>query len=136
VSDAVGHWATDTVSITVLDVTSPTAIAGDDQTVQPKNPATFDAGSSGDNVGLASYEWDFGDGSTGIGMTTTHTYFQPGTYTVILTVKDSAGNTSKDTLTVTVLAATEAFPIWIIGIVALAITVLTIGAIAMRKRKT
>jgi PKD repeat protein len=136
VTDTVGHWATDTVSITVLDVTVPTAIAGDDQTVQGKISVTFDACSSCDNVGLARYEWDFGDGSTGVGMTTTHTYSQPGTYTVILTVKDSADNTSTDTLTVIVLAATEALPMWAIGMVALAIAAITIGAIAIRKRKT
>lgn len=32
-----------------------------------------------------SYLWDFGDGTGGTGITPTHVYTQPGTYTVILT---------------------------------------------------
>jgi PKD repeat protein len=136
VSDAAGNWATDTVSITILDVTAPTAIAGNNQTVQANTPAAFDGCNSCDNAGLVSYEWHFGDGSTGNGMTATHTYSQPGTYTVILVVRDSAGNMDADTLTVTVLAATEALPMWAIGIVALVIAAITIGAIVIRKRKT
>jgi PKD repeat protein len=34
------------------------------------------------------YYWDFGDGNTKTGVTTTHIYTQVGTYTVILTVDD------------------------------------------------
>src|SRR5699024_6432395 len=37
------------------------------------------------------WEWDFGDGSTGTGQITNHTYAEPGTYTVTLTVVDQCG---------------------------------------------
>jgi PKD repeat protein len=40
----------------------------------------------------ASFNWDFGDGSTGIGVTTSHTYTNNGVFPVILTVTDSNGN--------------------------------------------
>jgi PKD repeat protein len=55
---------------------------------------SFDAGGSRDPDGsITSYAWDFGDGGTGSGQsaTTTHTYQQPGTYSIRLTVTDNAG---------------------------------------------
>ncbi len=54
----------------------------------------FDASASSDPDGtIASYHWDFGDGSsqTTPSATTTHTYATSGTYTVTLTVTDNAG---------------------------------------------
>ncbi len=36
-----------------------------------------------------TYEWDFGDGSTGSGLTATHDYNSPGTYTVTFTASNS-----------------------------------------------
>jgi PKD repeat protein len=40
---------------------------------------------------IVSYSWNFGDGTTGGGMLTTHTFTQPNTYNVVLTVTDEAG---------------------------------------------
>ena len=39
-------------------------------------------------VALAGYDWDFGDGSTGVGAVAEHEYLAPGTYTAVLTVRD------------------------------------------------
>jgi PKD repeat protein len=52
---------------------------------------TFDASSSAGFV--TNYEWDFGDGNYGTGKVETHTYSNPGTYSVTLTVEDNEGNT-------------------------------------------
>ncbi|ACY96601.1 PKD domain-containing protein [Thermomonospora curvata] len=53
---------------------------------------SFDASASEDPDGtIASYSWDFGDGKTGTGKTVEHTYDEPGTYTVKLTVTDNRG---------------------------------------------
>ena len=41
---------------------------------------------------IDSWLWDFGDGSNGIGETTTHTYNNSGTYTTRLTVTDDFGD--------------------------------------------
>jgi len=101
-TDAAGNQATDTVIITVLDITGPVADAGNDQTVEEGETVSFDASGSSDNVGIASYEWDFGDGATGSGATITHTYTGPGSYTVTLRLEDEAGNSDIDSLTVSV----------------------------------
>ena len=40
---------------------------------------------------IAEYRWDFGDGEFGSGAVVTHTYGNPGSYTVSLIVTDQAG---------------------------------------------
>ncbi len=47
-----------------------------------------------------NYQWDFGDGTTGEGLTQNHEYNNPGTYQVQLTVMDSNGNSATTSLTV------------------------------------
>jgi hypothetical protein len=49
-----------------------------------------------------SYAWAFGDGSTGSGPTTNHTYAQSGTYLVRVWVNDSAGGSVLGQFNVTV----------------------------------
>ena len=51
---------------------------------------------------LSNYTWDFGDGSTGTGLTATNTYATNGSFTVVLTATDSCGTQhtfSKDVAT-------------------------------------
>lgn len=48
---------------------------------------TFDASRSVPNDGkIVNYEWDFGDGYSGKGVSISHIYYDPGTYEVKLTV--------------------------------------------------
>jgi hypothetical protein len=51
------------------------------------------AGSVDFNGSIVSYEWTFGDGSTGSGVSTSHVYAQDGVYTVRLVVTDNDGLT-------------------------------------------
>jgi hypothetical protein len=65
--------------------------------------ATFDASGSLDPNGtIASYAWDFGDGSTGSGVSVSHTFAQDGAFTVRVTVTDNDGLTDTATFNVNV----------------------------------
>jgi len=65
--------------------------------------ATFDASASLDPNGtIASYAWDFGDGTSGSGVSVAHTFAQDGAFTVRLTVTDNDGLTDTATFAVNV----------------------------------
>ncbi|QDZ01167.2 PKD domain-containing protein [Nitratireductor mangrovi] len=85
----------------------PIADAGPDQHVTA-SAVTFDASRSVDPDGrIASYLWDFGDGSSAAGERVTHVYGNPGTYRVKLVVEDASGtirNTAEDEMSVRVNA--------------------------------
>lgn len=81
---------------------APVAVAGDDLTVAAGAEVAVDGSASTDDVGVETYSWDFGDGTTAEGATATHVYSTAGTFAVTLTVTDVEGETSSDELTVTV----------------------------------
>jgi chitodextrinase len=72
---------------------------------------SFNGTGSTDDVGIASYGWTFGDGSTGTGATPSHTYAAGGSYQVTLTVTDGGGLTNALTRTVTLSGGTNQPPV-------------------------
>jgi len=63
----------------------------------------FDASASiAGSSAIASYTWNFGDGSTGSGAMTNHTFLTAGTFTVSVTVTDATNLSSGASLIVTV----------------------------------
>ncbi len=105
VTDDEGATNTDSTVITVIPNQPPIADAGQDMTVLVNELVTFNASNSTDPDGvITNYLWNFGDGTTSNGVTVTHSYSNPGTFTVILNVTDDDGVTTTDQIIVTVLA--------------------------------
>jgi outer membrane protein assembly factor BamB len=91
------------IYVSKLEFPPPVADANGPYTGTEGIPVTFDASGSYDPDGtIISYEWNFGDSTTGTGVNPTHTYTQYGTYTVTLTVTDNLGETDTDTTTATI----------------------------------
>jgi PKD repeat protein len=76
--------------------------------VKTYSPVTFDASPSKDEGdfcgGNCTYAWDFGDGSQGTGMVTTHEFRAAATYSVRLTVTDLRGGRATSSQSVSVTA--------------------------------
>ena len=82
-------------------------------TFSPTNPSInqailFSAQQLGAPVQGATFDWTFGDGSTGSGATVTKAYARAGTYAVSLRVTNAGGQTAATSRTVTVSAALPA----------------------------
>ncbi|MBB6429517.1 PKD domain-containing protein [Algisphaera agarilytica] len=97
--------STQTFVLTVGTNTLPEALAEADNFVGAA-PLTvgFDGSRSSDDEGdIASYSWNFGDGSTSTaGPEVSHTYASAGTYEATLEVTDGGGATHSIPLTITV----------------------------------
>lgn len=80
--------------------------------ITPKNPVageeiTFDGSVSNDPSRLlTSYDWSFGDGENASGEIATHTYEQPGLYTVSLFSRDDDGNVYSYTTNISIVEET------------------------------
>ncbi|MFB6286503.1 MAG: PKD domain-containing protein [Candidatus Bipolaricaulia bacterium] len=85
--------------------TPPRVLALDGPTeVKAGESVTYTASiNEGEATSPLTYRWNFGDGSTGSGMTAEHTYREAGTYTVQFTASNKAG-TASQTRTVEVVA--------------------------------
>jgi chitodextrinase len=105
-----GRTSGQDVYTSALDVVAPVADPGAGRTVDQGVSFVLDGSGSTDNLGIASYAWDFGDGTTDSGVSVSHAYPTPGTYSTTLTVTDRSGNagsasatiTARDTITPTV----------------------------------
>jgi PKD repeat protein len=107
VTDDLGQTDSDTTSVIVVsDTTLPVAVAGGPYSSSEGQLITFDATASYDPDGgpIEHYHWNFGDGSTGSGATTVHSYDSSGSYTVSLTVTDDDGEVSEASTSATVSA--------------------------------
>ncbi|ALM09128.1 hypothetical protein SB49_02475 [Sediminicola sp. YIK13] len=98
-------------NLTTLEITvntpngAPVAVASSDVSIGDA-PLTvaFTGSGSKDDIGIASYLWEFGDvaGSTSTEADPSFEFTDPGVYTVTLTVADDGGLTNSTTLEITV----------------------------------
>lgn len=105
VTDARGASTIAAQAVSVGAAAQPTASF----TFSPSNPAAgqlifFNAEASRPAAGrsIVSYDWDFGSGRTGSGVTTSKGYDTPATYVVTLSVTDDAGAKATAAQSVTV----------------------------------
>jgi len=107
VTDAGGLSSTGTASVSVTDLPPTAALKVTPVLGGAPLAETTDASGSTDpdSTPIASYVFDFGDGPVvgpQAGATAGHTYSTPGTYTVRMTVADTAGLSAWTSATVTV----------------------------------
>jgi len=89
----------------------PTAMVTATPTAGP-SPLTvaFNASGSTDSGTIVEYGWSFGDGSTGTGVSTSHTYTLVGSFTAVVTVTDNYGATDTASIGITVSAPLNSSP--------------------------
>ncbi len=115
---------------------APVARVGPDQTVSVDEGVIFDAGESGDDICIAGFPWNFGDGEPAEGLRVVHIYDSARVFNVTLTVEDGAGN--KDFDYVTVILQEEAFLFSTLGlliIVSVASADLVVASVVLLKRR-
>ena len=144
VTDRSGNMGSASLTMTVRDTIAPTVRGFGDRTVDEGQALFFDATASTDNVGVASYAWDFGDGSASTQAAASHVYSTPGTYAGSVTVTDAAGNSQTATFTVTVrtvspkageLLGQIATLNWIVAILAVGFAILALLAFLQWRRR-
>src|SRR4051794_3421971 len=93
----------------IVDRTPPTVSITAPASVKVGELVLFTSTASDATSGLAGGgQWTWGDNTSGgTGDAATHTYTQPGTYEVALTLSDAAGNTATAKKTITVSAASS-----------------------------
>ncbi|MFH0938004.1 MAG: M6 family metalloprotease domain-containing protein [Planctomycetota bacterium] len=97
----------------------PTAIPNPVNVGQTVTCAAVATDADGDTL---TYNWTFGDSTTGVGSSVTHAYTAAGTYTVTVTVNDGRGGTTSDSVQVTVNAAPPPPPPSIAPVITSALT--------------
>lgn len=98
--------STSTTTTTTSTIPNPTVAAFTFSPITPEvlQVVNFNAATSTPGTGrtIVSYNWDFGDGVTKTGITTTHDYTPTGVYLITLTVTDDQGKKTSSSQTITV----------------------------------
>jgi PKD repeat protein len=140
VTDNSGSTASNTALIIIQDRPPTAIITVPTGTTSAGQSASFSAAGTVDPDGtISTYAWNFGDGSTGTGFSASHTYSNPGTYTVTLTVTDNSVNIGSTTSRITIGAASSSsgnasFPLYYFGILVAVIAAMLAGGFMYFRR--
>jgi hypothetical protein len=96
---------------------------------------TFDASKSVDVGFIVSYEWNFGDGTTGTGAVVSHAYTNKGTYQVQLNVTNNIGMSKLKTFGITVGNQLEDLTLFKVILAVILVALISIFAVLLRKRR-
>ncbi|GAA4715596.1 PKD domain-containing protein [Nocardioides conyzicola] len=91
--------------VAAYDVVAPTLSGITIPTSAVRGKATAFRATSTDRIGPATVTWDFGDGTTAVGSSVSHTYAATGVYQVRTDSTDAAGNQTESTRPLQVTAA-------------------------------
>jgi hypothetical protein len=106
VTDAEGFTASDTQTVTVLNLPPTGLEAGYMGEAKVGNTLAFTASATDPGGDPLTYEWSFGDDATAHGAEATHDYAGAGFYIVMVTVTDDAGAEATTVFNVEVAPAT------------------------------
>ena len=110
--DGATSSATRTVNVTSTPESPPNAVFSMNPTsgVAPLEVSFNASGSTDDDGSIVSYAWDFDDGGSATGVTTSHRFDATGTFSVSLKVTDDDGNESVTSRSITVSAPVNVPP--------------------------
>ena len=136
VTDADGHWDTDTIVLVVEEDTTPPVIVYGNTTIFVGTIAQLNASLSTDNARIVNYTWTFeyDDEIVNLyGVVAEYRFDITGTYEVQLVVTDASGLSTNATVIVTVVGRpAQSLGNWY-GLVFTALIVLAVVALVLRK---
>jgi len=111
VTDYDGNSANDSMTVTVVDITSPVASAGESRTFNEGMEVALDGSLSFDNVAIVTYDWTVTLAGVEVaqlaGEKPRYNFTTPGLYDITLEVADAVGLRSSDTVQYRVLDITK-----------------------------
>jgi len=83
-------------TVAIVDVVGPSTVC-----------APVDVQFTNNSIGGDTFDWDLGDGTTSNDLAPSHSYTEPGEYTISLRVSDSSGCARSDSTTIVVTVITD-----------------------------